>query len=1218
MDGTHLRNSGAITRWLACGVASAIAFGAPQLAQSAGGAASQDGPGSTLHTTDDPYFQQQMAEAIAEAEAAEAERQQPDQVQGREESRQAHQGLNPEQAQDLASQFFGELMLEPSFEAYQPPEGREIDRYLGKAAVLLEPPEPASGLESSSQPEAGSLVQSITPIRVRDESGVLRPTDSQLIPEGDHLEPLNAAVEAELPQELSDGIELPAIDLSVTPNQAAQASSVDVVGEDKAFYAEIATDTDFFASPTEAGVEAFWQLRSEDSPQQLALDLDLPAGASVREAFHGLAAEVVKDGETIAAVDPPQAFDADHTSVPVKMTVEGESVALAIDHRAGDWKYPILLDPAIRSDYWWPGGAPCPAGGYNYPNWRWEQTPYASPFYPGCDSTWGLTTWVPGGRVNWENWWGQWVWAPPRDSYIQQAEFWGSQLAFSQWTDTVCSWMGVYSTRHGYWQAGAPWCSPWDYSDDTWNVAPGDASDDNVAIHQLYFPTTRTYNQDAWTALRGARFMVSDRHSPTVSRTTPRAPFGGETRWVDDSVAGGTATYTVNVSGADRGLGVKKLHLSTPWGTQTRDHGCWDIGYYTCPLNWSQSISYQLPEGRSKVTVQAEDLVGNRSSLPELYQPIDRSAPTTPLLSGSLKDDAAKLWLTRDYELAISASDFIPGGTQPASGVATLKVYVDGALRFETPNTGCTATIGVGGCPVAKNATWTVEAYDLAVGSHAIRVVATDALGHPSEKTLPVVVRDDPQEPQITISAGAPNAQGNYLLTVTSTDPQPPGSPTGTLRSGVESLDIYLDGVQLGAPTKECPQANCSLTWSREMSVVSQSLVVHEVAVEAYDRAGNSAIGYGGKKDPVSGGFETFGYNDDFGNEDVAKAGDGAANVIRFPVAWCEIEQTATGGFNWAPSNAHRLLGPLGKVQTYNASHPNRPIMTIPVLFNAPVWADGVSGNGTSGCPADRQPPADASLNRWGAFVQAFAQQYRTTGSIMAIEAWNEPNLAAYWGGGIQGPTFSPDPRRFAKLVNVANASTTIPILPGGLATADQVYDSKMSEDDPAPYMLAATDPATTDPEQRIKTAGLLGLSLHLYANKAKVTKTANKRIRERYNEFTGGLRTDYVGLDRYITEIGFPSSGAATTGLEYATEKKQRQRLRSAYRHFAAEPKIRAFIVHRLRDQVSADPGAENGRLGLVHGGGEHGNAAKDIYCYLAGRVAEFTPSCEAQNAHE
>jgi len=1190
-------------------IASALAVGAPQLAQSAGPDESRDGPGSTLDTTDDPYFQQQMAEAIAEAEAAEAERQQPDQVQDREESRQAHQGLNPEQAQDLASQFFGELMLEPSFEAYQPPEGREIDRYMGKAAVLLEPPEPASGLESSSQPEAGSLVQSITPIRVRDESGVLRPTDSQLIPEGDHLEPLNAAVEAELPQELSDGIELPAIDLSVTPNQAAQASSVDVVGEDKAFYAEIATDTDFFASPTEAGVEAFWQLRSEDSPQQLALDLDLPAGASVREAFHGLAAEVVKDGETIAAVDPPQAFDADHTSVPVKMTVEGESVALAIDHRAGDWKYPILLDPAIRSDYWWPGGAPCPAGGYNYPNWRWEQTPYASPFYPGCDSTWGLTTWVPGGRVNWENWWGQWVWAPPRDSYIQQAEFWGSQLAFNQWTDTVCSWMGIYSTRHGYWQAGAPWCSPWDYSDDTWNVGPGDASDDNVAIHQLYFPTTRTYNRDAWTALRGARFMVSDRHSPTVSRTTPGAPFGGETRWVDDSVAGGTATYTVNVSGADRGLGVKKLHLSTPWGTQTRDHGCWDIGYYTCPLNWSQSISYQLPEGRSKVTVQAEDLVGNRSSLPELYQPIDRSAPTTPLLSGSLKDDAAKLWLTRDYELAISASDFIPGGTQPASGVATLKVYVDGALRFETPNTGCTATIGVGGCPVAKNATWTVEAYDLAVGSHAIRVVATDALGHPSEKTLPVVVRDDPQEPEITISAGAPDAQGNYLLTVTSTDPQPPGSPTGTLRSGVESLDIYLDGVQLGAPTKECPQANCSLTWSREMSVVSQSLVVHEVAVEAYDRAGNSAIGYAGRRD-LAGDYQKFGYNNGF-QFDVAIAGEGGANVIRFPVVWCKIEPQPDS-LRWDEAEAV-----FGAVQTYNTQHPERPLQTIPVVLGAPAWADGNPNTNGGGCPpAGVTPPAENTigLGGWSEFISQLADRYRATGSILAIEAWNEPNLGFYWGGQKQRE-FEPEAERFARLVNVANDATTVPILPGGLASAEVVYENSKPGDDPVPYMRAATNPNAA-PERRIKTGGLLGLSLHLYANKEPRTKKANAIILERYRAFENGLQSTYAGLDRYITEIGFPSKGERALG--YATERKQRQRLRSAFRRFASEPKIKSFIVHRLRDLLIAqDPSRpeqpfENGAYGVKHNSEDQNGANKKIYCFFAGRTAGLTPTCE------
>ncbi len=742
MDGVRTRIWPTVIGGLIWIAAVAIALSVAQPAQSADAGAPEDPPGSTAHATEDPAFQAQMAEAVAEAEAAEESRQAPEEIEARQRSRTAYQDLSSEQAQALAVEFFGELMLTPSWATYEPPPGREIDRYMGTGAVLLKPDQSASDSASATDPAAGSVVQSMTPIRARDESGALRPTDSRLVDDGDHVEPANAAVDLKLPRGLADGIELPEIGLTVTPDHAAQAGGLELVGADKAFYPSISTDTDFFAAPIENGVEAFWQLRSERSPEELSLDLDLPPGAELRPGFHGLGAEIVRGDQTLAAVEPPAAFDADHAQVPVAMRVDGSRVVLSIDHRAGDIKYPVLVDPAIPQLDVWTWNTPCPSlAGSGYPGWRWESVfgswPYSGYPYlePGCDSTWGLVTYFPAWNLYDGSWWGQWVWAPPANTYIQSAELYGGSLRFSH-PNTVCRAVGIYTPAGGYWENVDHWCSYYDNFNEPVVNGGNSGLDNNVAIHTLYFPWTQYFEESGWTQLRGARFMVSDRHAPTVSVGTPGTPYAGESTWVDDSQA---AAYHLPVSGTDLGLGLRRFYFSAPTGNQNHPIGCSDSDLWSnpCPLSANDGFNYQLPEGRHRVAVQTEDLVENLSTAAYgPWQRVDRSPPSLAL-TGSLKDSSGQTLTGASYDLAIAATD---GSTSSPlterSGVTSVEVKVDGQTKlYETQQ--CPG----GSCRMDRN--WVFRPVDYAEGPHAVTVTARDAIGgagHETTSTINVVV----------------------------------------------------------------------------------------------------------------------------------------------------------------------------------------------------------------------------------------------------------------------------------------------------------------------------------------------------------------------------------------------------------------------------------------------------------------------------------------------
>ncbi len=100
--------------------------------------------------------------------------------------------------------------------------------------------------------------------------------------------------------------------------------------------------------------------------------------------------------------------------------------------------------------------------------------------------------------------------------------------------------------------------------------------------------------------------------------------------------------------------------------------------------------------------------------------------------------------------------------------------------------------------------------------------------------------------------------------------------------------------------------------------------------------------------------------------------------------------------FPWSELEPQRGAPNLEKVDAIVAACAVRGLRLIAVLDDAPSWAR---------VPQERHlpiaPPREVS--DWGDFVARFAARYR--GRIAAYQLWDEPNLAAHWGGRYTNPT---------------------------------------------------------------------------------------------------------------------------------------------------------------------------------------------------------------------
>ena len=205
-------------------------------------------------------------------------------------------------------------------------------------------------LETATGNPAGIAVSSAPVATLRD--GRLELVDLSFVAERGTLSSRRPAIDVRYPRVASGAVALAGGGVSFRP---VGATAVDSVAETTELFFPDALpgDTDYALVPKPQGVEAFWQLRSQASPESVALEFDLPPGARLRLAddVPGGAEVVAADGSTLAAVTPPMAFDADGTSISLTTAVDGSRLVMQVPHRGKDVAYPILVDPLVY-EYW--------------------------------------------------------------------------------------------------------------------------------------------------------------------------------------------------------------------------------------------------------------------------------------------------------------------------------------------------------------------------------------------------------------------------------------------------------------------------------------------------------------------------------------------------------------------------------------------------------------------------------------------------------------------------------------------------------------------------------------------------------------------------------------------------------------------------------------------------------------------------------------------------
>ena len=736
-------------------------------------------------------------------------------------SQNAYTDLSDAQALALLRREHGTVVDADTFPDLEPPAGDEL-AYRSPFTAVIGDDLPAAATDDPGKPsfdpgtaplapdEVGRnvIIESTVPIAAA-EQGELAAIDGGLDASGDSFTVENAAVEPEIPAELDDGIELGDVDTTVTPSSTDGAEAVPVAG--KLFYPASDTDTDTLVTPTPTGVEIFFQLRSPDAPAANAIDVDVPARATLVETADGGAA-VVDGAETLIAIPPASAWDAAQRPIPVRYEVAGDTldVVAEIDDPATLW--PVIVDPII--DYY-PWGDTSPRTNPNLTNWYAQNSgrDSVSQFFAG-EQGGVVNRFTPGYYANGD--WAQWVATPIGRSYIETVQFWN--VSHAPTAPGSCAWMAIWSganwTWGGVWDSSAgsapmgsgAWrCGPVNHvsyahytgSNPYPDGEGGDpeSADGSVGIFGLYENGSGTRAAPAEDILRSATVWRGDRNSPGI----PDLPTSA---W----------TTTPDVPLTDAGLGVAGFGVYDP-ATNTwpggGGPGCDGSHTSLCPGFARLPIS-GLPEGRHTYQLQAFDPLWNASPLVAWTARIDRSAPAIAM-SGPLMDrqisQGQVIAPNESFSLSVNARD---GSTTNAeserSGVRWASILVDGQQVAGTSPQSCPQ----GNC--SASTTWTFNAADWSAGPHKVVAFAIDQLGHTSSREITVGVAGPPlNTPVSTCTLGpeeATTAADDAALAVSEPAqeiPEQPDRGSTCLASGPQTV---------AHRTKGCRRINHRETWS--------------------------------------------------------------------------------------------------------------------------------------------------------------------------------------------------------------------------------------------------------------------------------------------------------------------------------------------------------------------------------------------------------------------
>ena len=598
----------------------------------------------------------------------------------------------------------------------------EFEKPLGTFAALV------------SDPQGERLiVESSVPVESELGGDGKQPVDLTLEQSGEDFVPANPLVEVELPGSAEEPVRLESgitVELPGSTDHSAQT-----LGDKNLFYSETETATDTLISPISGGVEVFEQLRSPQSPEEFSFALNLPVGATLVESEAGGAKVLSASGDLIVGVPSPSAVDAQGASVPVGMSVEGDSLLLEAPHRSHEFAYPILVDPEFLEE-----------GYVSFNQW----SPAWNDAYILSNAS-SLSAQAKGGGYTYgANTYGHWVYTTyGQTTYIAAATFVSntfnlpSNCATEQPTNQPHGYAGLYNPSSGGYVGLGKWSGGSSFSpayQTGWVGGPGVRQ----AVVGIGTGTSSVHHKCAFTfSVGGVTIQEKDPEAPTINSVS-----GTSSKWVKD--------ITITANASDPGLGVKGITLS-PGGASPHTvniNNCSGIYTSRCPASGQTSFGVgYFAEGERSASISAYDPLGSPpesdpnhvSSSFTFTTRIDRDIPEVELEGqlaeaieeaegeGEVSEEEVPQLSLPVYNLRIDAEDGSNAeGKTKRSGVKDIAVFVDGKEvevpwgPQECPNSSCSMTKTY---PVPLN---NLEGDPV----HKLKVIAEDQLGNQREREI--------------------------------------------------------------------------------------------------------------------------------------------------------------------------------------------------------------------------------------------------------------------------------------------------------------------------------------------------------------------------------------------------------------------------------------------------------------------------------------------------
>jgi streptogramin lyase len=753
----------------------------------------------------------------------------PQAVAERSASRTKFEGLTAARAAAAVNGAFPALD-QPSGDVPELAPGQRVVRYPTDHAAELSLPGGGKG-----------LIESFAPIADTTTRGAHVPFDLHLSSVGGgRFEPVRSDVSVVASSALARGVELPQLGVSLTPvdqrgkplaaspgetNGGAVQWSTSETGPDAAH--DLAT----LAKATPEGFDLSTLLFSQRSPNQLYFRLGMPSGAHLKKAPDG-AIQVIKAGQTIATISPVSAEDAEGTSVPISVSLKGETISIHVQS-SGDYLYPIAVDPEVNDSQL------ALTGSGKRSNWEFKTS---SAHFSGSEANGGpgaerLETVGSGGYGLGEV--GLWGYQTKGVSHIYELKTETSAHNNGAKVESFLEFVEPSSGRETKKILSTPFENQ-EYEHKATTICAANASKVEECLPASGKANNAVHFEQATTGSSGTGFSDSitqgivsiaepvGTHSSTGYNTTsPTLEYeveveGKKQKFSRSNVlygAGGwltAATGALGLNSSDPGIGVSATKLeyesSAAHWTGLFEHNylasenaCQGVQCYSSHTEVA-TLPLGLPDGEDTLRYRAEEAIsGTQSSEAEgqTKVKVDSKAPHNLEIQGLPWGNELS---ERPYELTVEATDG-EGSTIASSGVKSIALQVDGH-EVGTPTGSC--TIAKGQCTATRKAT--INGAELGAGKHDIEIIARDNAGNESHTYQPVTIKHstpvalgpgslDLQSGDFALSAGDVSLGSGLTVgrnyssrDVIGPDNAPFGSQWNMSVASTESLSEIIDG----------------------------------------------------------------------------------------------------------------------------------------------------------------------------------------------------------------------------------------------------------------------------------------------------------------------------------------------------------------------------------------------------------------------------------------